>query len=52
MVTGSKYTCTFISLDTLLKSDVTTHDHMVRCRGSQECGSRNVNFIGDRTEFA
>ena len=37
---------------TLLKSDVTTRDHMVRCRGSQECGSRNVNFIGDRTEFA
>ena len=29
---------------TLLKSDVTTRDHMVRCRGSQECGSRNVNF--------
>ena len=27
-----------------LKSDVTTRDHMVRCRGSQECGSRNVNF--------
>ena len=30
--------------NTLLKSDVTTRDHMVRCRGSQECGSRNVNF--------
>ena len=29
---------------TLLKSDVTTRDHVVRCRGSQECGSRNVNF--------
>ena len=29
---------------TLLKSDVTTCDHVVRCRGSQECGSRNVNF--------
>ena len=23
---------------------VTTRDHVVRCRGSQECGSRNVNF--------
>ena len=23
---------------------VTAHDHVVRCRGSQECGSRNVNF--------
>ena len=30
--------------NTLLKSDVTTRDHVVRCRGSQECGSRNVNF--------
>ena len=29
---------------TLLKSDVTTRDHVVRCRGSQECGSRNVSF--------
>ena len=28
----------------LLKSDVTTRDHVVCCRGSQECGSRNVNF--------
>ena len=31
------------SPNTLLKSDV-TRDHVVRCRGSQECGSRNVNF--------
>ena len=31
-------------LYTLLKSDVTRHDHVVRCRGSQECGSRFVNF--------
>ena len=23
--------------DTLLKSDVTRRDHVVRCRGSQEC---------------
>ena len=30
--------------NTLLKSDVTTRDHVVRCRGSQERGSRNVNF--------
>ena len=30
--------------NTLLKSDVTTRDHVVRCRGSQECGSLNVNF--------
>ena len=29
---------------TLLKSDVTSRDHVVRCRGSQECGSRFVNF--------
>ena len=29
---------------TLLKSDVTTRDHVVRCRGSQECSSRNVHF--------
>ena len=29
---------------TLLKSDVTCRDHVVRCRGSQECGSRFVNF--------
>ena len=29
---------------TLLKSDVTRRDHVVRCRGSQECGSRFVNF--------
>ena len=28
---------------TLLKSDVTTRDHVVR-RRTQECGSRNVNF--------
>ena len=35
----------FVSLyNTLLKSDVTTRDHVVRCRGSQECGSRSVNF--------
>ena len=32
------------SHNTLLKSDVTTRDHVVRCRGSQECGSRFVNF--------
>ena len=31
-------------LNTLLKSDVTGRDHVVRCRGSQECGSRIVNF--------
>ena len=30
--------------NTLLKSDVTSRDHVVRCRGSQECGSRFVNF--------
>ena len=30
--------------NTLLKSDVTRPDHVVRCRGSQECGSRFVNF--------
>ena len=29
---------------TLLKSDVTRRDHVVRCRGSQECGSRIINF--------
>ena len=29
---------------TLLKSHVTIRDHVVRCRGSQECGSRFVNF--------
>ena len=29
---------------TLLKSDVTRRDHMVRCHRSQECGSRFVNF--------
>ena len=28
---------------TLLKSDVTRPDHVVRC-GSQDCGSRFVNF--------
>ena len=33
-----------LALNTLLKSDVTTRDHVVRCCGSQECGSRNVNF--------
>ena len=37
---------------TLLKSDVTGRDHVVRCRGSQECGSRFVNFIRDGTVFA
>ena len=31
-------------INTLLKSDVTSRDHVVRCRGSQECGSRFVNF--------
>ena len=31
-------------LNTLLKSNVTRPDHVVRCRGSQECGSRFVNF--------
>ena len=31
-------------VNTLLKSDVTSRDLMVRCRGSQECGSRFVNF--------
>ena len=30
--------------NTLLKSDVTSPDHVVRCRGSQECRSRFVNF--------
>ena len=29
---------------TLLKSNVTTWSVGGRCRGSQECGSRNVNF--------
>ena len=32
---------------TLLKSNVTTWSVGGRCHGSQECGSRNVNFIGD-----
>ena len=36
----------------LLKSDITSRDQVVRCRGSQECGSRFVNFIGDGTAFA
>ena len=35
---------TSVIYNTLLKSDVTPRDHVVRCRGSQECGSRNVNF--------
>ena len=30
--------------NTLLKSDVTSRDQVVRCRGSQEYGSRFVNF--------
>ena len=30
--------------NTLLKSNVTRPDHVVRCRGFQECGSRFVNF--------
>ena len=30
--------------NTLLKSNFTGRDHVVRCRGSQECGSRFVNF--------
>ena len=30
--------------NTLLKSNVTGRDQGVRCRGSQECGSRFVNF--------
>ena len=34
----------FQSTNMLLKSDVTSPDHVVRCRGSQECGSRFVNF--------
>ena len=41
---------------TLLKSDVTRRDHVVRCHRSQECGSRFVNFlvnfIRDGTVFA
>ena len=32
------------SPNTLLNSDVTSRDQVVRCRGSQECGSRFVNF--------
>ena len=32
------------NLYTLLKSNVTTWSVGGRCRGSQECGSRNVNF--------
>ena len=32
------------SLNTLLKSNVTTWSVGGRCRGSQECGSRFVNF--------
>ena len=35
---------TYFIYNTLLKSDVTRPDHVVRCRGSQECGSRFVNF--------
>ena len=42
--------------NTLLKSDVTTRDHVVRCRGSRNVvhamSISLVNFIGDRTEFA
>ena len=30
--------------NTLLKSDVTSRDQVVHCRGSQELGSRFVNF--------
>ena len=41
-----------LASNTLLKSDVTSRDHVVRCRGSQECGSRFVNFIRDGTVFA
>ena len=33
-----------IRLNTLLKSNVTGRDLGGRCRGSQECGSRFVNF--------
>ena len=31
-------------VNTLLKSDVTSRDRVVRCHGSKECGSRFVNF--------
>ena len=40
----SEWRLDFNSVITLLKSDVTSRDHVVRCRGSQECGSRFVNF--------
>ena len=33
-----------VHCNTLLKSNVTTWSVGGRCRGSQECGSRNVNF--------
>ena len=33
-----------VGCNTLLKSIVTRPDHVVRCCGSQECGSRFVNF--------
>ena len=36
---------------TLLKSDVTRRDNVIRWHGSQECGSRFVNFIRDGTVF-
>ena len=35
---------TLCSSYTLLKSDVTSRDHVVCCRGSQECGSRFCQF--------
>ena len=53
---SAKFTCPFRNirifkpqksnfwLNTLLKSDVTSRDQVIRCRGSQECGSRFVNF--------
>ena len=46
----SCFVCNYAN--TLLKSDVTRRDHVVRCHRSQECGSRFVNFIRDGTVFA
>ena len=50
------YTLCSNHVNMLLKSDVTRRDHVVRCRGSQECGSCFVifivSFIRDGTVFA
>ena len=43
-MTGNQLFLSSNPLNTLLKSNVTTWSVGGRCRGSQECGSRNVNF--------